>query len=291
MQSDRPFLRHRRAPPERPSPRRLGMIAHERIGATPAAVLRRRRRMIVCRDADRLRWAVGHEEDSDDPVGLLAVLVAAVCAGGRRPRGAAVARPKARTAASPSIAPTTATCGSTGEAGQVSLCNRRPAGWLCQAVPDDRTALEAEIARLQSDNAVAQEGTAEPQPAAAEQHAPGAAGAESSRKASGRSCRTTPSSTGSMNFDREGLAAAGRDDPERAARPHEDGSERDCRGSRLSAIHGVTPRPDRDRHARASTRRARASPTSPARRRVSSPKRAPARARCSPTCATPRRRW
>ena len=41
-----------------------------------------------------------------------------------------------------------------GRTGQVTLCNRRPAGWLCQAVPEDRIALEAEIARLQIDNAV-----------------------------------------------------------------------------------------------------------------------------------------
>ncbi len=38
--------------------------------------------------------------------------------------------------------------------GQVSLCERRTVGWSCQAVPDDRTAFEAEIARLQSENAV-----------------------------------------------------------------------------------------------------------------------------------------
>ncbi len=41
-----------------------------------------------------------------------------------------------------------------GRSGQVSLCNRRPAGWLCHAVPDDRMALEAEIARLQGENAI-----------------------------------------------------------------------------------------------------------------------------------------
>ena len=40
-----------------------------------------------------------------------------------------------------------------GRSGQVSICTRRPAGWLCQAVPDERAALENEIARLQSDNA------------------------------------------------------------------------------------------------------------------------------------------
>jgi len=37
--------------------------------------------------------------------------------------------------------------------GQVSTCSRRPAGWACQAVPDERTALENEIARLQTENA------------------------------------------------------------------------------------------------------------------------------------------
>ena len=41
-----------------------------------------------------------------------------------------------------------------GRSGQVSICSRRPAGWLCQVVPDERAALEAEIARLQSDNSV-----------------------------------------------------------------------------------------------------------------------------------------
>jgi len=40
-----------------------------------------------------------------------------------------------------------------GKTGQVSLCNRRPSGWQCQVIPDERNALEAEIARLQADNA------------------------------------------------------------------------------------------------------------------------------------------
>jgi hypothetical protein len=40
-----------------------------------------------------------------------------------------------------------------GRTGQVSLCTRRQAGWLCQAVPEERAALEAEIARLQGQNA------------------------------------------------------------------------------------------------------------------------------------------
>lgn len=37
--------------------------------------------------------------------------------------------------------------------GEVSLCNRGAVGWSCLAVPDERTALESEIARLQSQNA------------------------------------------------------------------------------------------------------------------------------------------
>ncbi|HLH94276.1 MAG TPA: hypothetical protein VKW08_04090 [Xanthobacteraceae bacterium] len=39
------------------------------------------------------------------------------------------------------------------QSGQVSLCTRREAGWVCQAAPEERTALEAEIARLQAENA------------------------------------------------------------------------------------------------------------------------------------------
>jgi hypothetical protein len=38
--------------------------------------------------------------------------------------------------------------------GQVSYCARRPIGWSCLATPDDRAAFEAEIGRLQSENAV-----------------------------------------------------------------------------------------------------------------------------------------
>lgn len=36
--------------------------------------------------------------------------------------------------------------------GQVSICSRKPVGWACHPVPDERTALEGEIARLQIDN-------------------------------------------------------------------------------------------------------------------------------------------
>jgi hypothetical protein len=37
--------------------------------------------------------------------------------------------------------------------GEVALCSRRAVGWACQALPEDRTALESEIARLQGENA------------------------------------------------------------------------------------------------------------------------------------------
>lgn len=40
-----------------------------------------------------------------------------------------------------------------GRNGQVSLCQHRPAGWSCETVPDERAALESEIARLQNSNA------------------------------------------------------------------------------------------------------------------------------------------
>jgi hypothetical protein len=36
--------------------------------------------------------------------------------------------------------------------GQVSLCNKRTAGWACQSLPDDRAALEDEIARIEKEN-------------------------------------------------------------------------------------------------------------------------------------------
>ena len=36
--------------------------------------------------------------------------------------------------------------------GQVSLCAKQAAGWSCSTVPDERQALESEIARLQREN-------------------------------------------------------------------------------------------------------------------------------------------
>jgi hypothetical protein len=37
--------------------------------------------------------------------------------------------------------------------GQVSQCSRSDAGWACKVVPDERSALEHEIVRLQGENA------------------------------------------------------------------------------------------------------------------------------------------
>lgn len=39
-----------------------------------------------------------------------------------------------------------------GRSGQVSVCNRRRGAWQCQAVVDERLALQSEIARLQTEN-------------------------------------------------------------------------------------------------------------------------------------------
>jgi len=36
--------------------------------------------------------------------------------------------------------------------GQVSLCAKKDSGWACNAVPDERQALESEITRLQREN-------------------------------------------------------------------------------------------------------------------------------------------
>ena len=43
--------------------------------------------------------------------------------------------------------------GSTRKTGEVALCSQRTVGWACQAAPEDRAALENEIARLRSENA------------------------------------------------------------------------------------------------------------------------------------------
>jgi hypothetical protein len=40
-----------------------------------------------------------------------------------------------------------------GVSGAVSLCTRPDSGWVCRAVPDERSALESEIGRLAAENA------------------------------------------------------------------------------------------------------------------------------------------
>lgn len=40
------------------------------------------------------------------------------------------------------------------QTGEVSLCSRQTVGWACLAAPEDRAALENEIARLRSENAI-----------------------------------------------------------------------------------------------------------------------------------------
>ena len=43
--------------------------------------------------------------------------------------------------------------------GQVSLCNHKNLGWACETIPDERAALENEIARLQTGNAALKKDT------------------------------------------------------------------------------------------------------------------------------------
>ena len=69
-----------------------------------------------------------------------------------------------------------------GRTGQVSVCTQRPPGWACQPVPDERAALEAEIARLQAENAAVKKelvahnlplpGTVKPEPPASKPEGP-----------------------------------------------------------------------------------------------------------------------
>ena len=54
----------------------------------------------------------------------------------------------------------TAICDSTAAPAESRSARGGPVGWTCQAVPDERTALEAEIARLQTDNVALKKRTA-----------------------------------------------------------------------------------------------------------------------------------
>ncbi len=48
--------------------------------------------------------------------------------------------------------------------GQVSVCSQRPAGWACLLVPDERAALDSEIARLQDEVVRLKAEAAKPEP-------------------------------------------------------------------------------------------------------------------------------
>lgn len=47
------------------------------------------------------------------------------------------------------------------QTGAISLCHRKNSGWACEAVPDDRLALEEEIERLDRENSKLREQVAE----------------------------------------------------------------------------------------------------------------------------------
>jgi hypothetical protein len=91
-----------------------------------------------------------------------------------------------------------------GRTGQVSICARRPVGWTCEAAPDERAALEAEIARLQGENTTVKKellarnlplpGTVKPEPPAAKPEEP---------RLQAQRCRSQQG----HEFRREGLAS------------------------------------------------------------------------------------
>ena len=66
---------------------------------------------------------------------LSAIVVASPCGAGLAQQQT---RPTTRTTATPSIAPTTATCGSTAAPARCRSAPGGPSGWPCQAVPDER---------------------------------------------------------------------------------------------------------------------------------------------------------
>ena len=75
-----------------------------------------------------------------------------------------------------------------GRTGQVSMCAQRSVGWACQAIPDERAALEAEIARLQGESAALKK-----ELIARNLPLPGAVKPEpSGRRRRGCNCPTTP---------------------------------------------------------------------------------------------------
>ncbi len=103
------------------------------------------------------------------------------------------------------------------ETGQVAFCSPHESGWVCQAVPEERAALEKEIARLQERSHRSQDASRALDRAAA---APGAAADRAARAASGQRRRIPDQaadrrrSRASPRFSRAGLAPAGGDDRE-----------------------------------------------------------------------------
>jgi hypothetical protein len=82
--------------------------------------------------------------------------------------------------------------------GQVSQCSRSDAGWTCREVPDERSSLESEIARLQGENAMLKKELLAKSAGGKAQRA----GAQAAERCRGRQGDVVP---------REGLAPAGRD--------------------------------------------------------------------------------
>ena len=106
----------------------------------------------------------------------------------------------------------TATCGSTRRTGQVSMCNRQSSAGPAQPVPDERVALEDEIARLQTENAALKKellARGLPLPGAVEARAAGGAQERASRELKLPERRR---SRADDDLHRKGLAPAGRDD-------------------------------------------------------------------------------
>ena len=231
----------------------------------------------------------GRKETTNDPHRRACRPRRQPCAARLRPRRRHRRRPRARTGASPSIAPTTATCGSMDEAvrcrsataGRPAGCARRcrTTAWRwrrrsrgCRArTPFSRRSCCRR--NLPLPNNVRPEPPAPVKPEGRPQLPDDA---ELNRM---------------MNFIEKVWRRLVEMIVQRAARPHEeDLSDRDRREPTVRDRQ-LDAGPDRDRHADRSTPRGRASPSLRARPRASLPMRARARARCSPICATPRRRW
>ena len=165
-----------------------------------------------CRGADdgAGRLAVrAIKERSDDPHGAPRPRWRPALPARHRPRARKTASLKATTAATPSTAPTMATCGSTAAPGR---CRSAPGGRSAGPArrwPDERAALEAEIARLQNENVALKRellahnlplpGVVKPEPPVAKNEEP---------RLNCQRCRAQQDD----GVRREGLAPHGRDD-------------------------------------------------------------------------------